>query len=88
MFETLQGRNHVIRLGVGRIVSPTGYPAGYPVSGIRCQISGKNRISGIRYPVPDTGYRIVKKTVKNSEKQWKKLKYFKIIITIIATIYN
>ena len=26
---------------MGRIVSPTGYPAWYPVSSIRCQISGK-----------------------------------------------
>ena len=63
---------------MGRIVSPTGYPAGYPVSGAKYPVK-------TGYPVSGTGYRIVKKTVKNSEK---KLKYFKIIITIIATIYT
>ena len=41
---------------------PAGYPAGYPVSGVKYPVK-------TGYPVSGTGYRIVKKTVKNSEKQ-------------------
>ena len=52
-------------VGMGRIVSPTGYP----VSGVKYPVKTGYPVSGTGYR---TGYRIVKKTVKNIEKNRKK----------------